>query len=337
MAGVTLSYDAQASGDGLGAQAQRLMGIFGAARRFGVNYVHHPIISIEANPGDPIQEASARERYLNEVNAYFALPSDSPAMPSLCLSFADLTPMKARFIRILHVVTRSFGVDVGIRIRKPFPWCDVNPSSYRDAADLIGPRFEQVMRTEPRRVDVHIRRALAPAVGRDGRPYDRYVSTDWYRAVLLAVISQAQELGVTTSIRVHTDNPRARWQIPSEVTPETRAMWEHHGLVGADGFLVDSQEDLEKSLEGVGPLEVVQEWSGLEVIESMVSADILITYASSLSYVAGLLRRDAPTISPIFFHQCPDDWLSLGHEVGREGKVEIGEWIWTGKVRKTKT
>ena len=316
--GVFLSYAAHTSGDGLGAQAQRIMGIFGAAESLGFGYVHREIESIERNPGDPQTSASDRERYLRRANQIFQLPSGHPSRFVLKLGVKSLTEAKIRWLKILSSILKRCRLALLVEVTLPLPWSDLNPNCYAHAAAIMAPRISSSDKPSSFRVDVHIRRALAPVLGGNGLPYDRFVPTTWYEEVVRLVVETLTARDVKPHIRIHTDLPTKPWRVPSDTSVGTRQMWEFHGLINKQGYLIDLHEDLAQVFSIYAPVEVAQEWDPLDALQSMVEANLLITYASSLSYVAGLLRGNRPTVSPKFFHNCPSNWLVPPREMSPE-------------------
>jgi hypothetical protein len=290
------------------------MGIFSAARELDFGYVHNSIQSIEINPGDPHATTNDRDSYLSRVNQFFRLPGEALNKPYRSWIFRSLSNRKVFWLRLVNKIARRLSLKLLIELPSSLPWSDANPDSYRLASEVIAPRVNAHRKSAVIRIDLHIRRAVAPKVGRDGKPYDRYVPTEWYQEVLNLVVPFLQERGLKCEIRIHKDIPEGRWKVPEDTSPGTLAMWTHHNFIDADGYLIDMSEDLRSKFTQYGPVELAQGWDPLEAIESMAQADVLILCASSLSYVAGLLRGDNSTISPYFFHSAPSSWSQLSSD-----------------------
>lgn len=322
-AGVFLTYAAAQSGDGLGAQAQRLMGLFGASRHLGLGYVHTPIAYIEMNPGDPHTSYRDRESYLYRVNELFALPSDIPARPQRTIQVNSLTTARVRYLQLRHRIARSIGQQVLVEMPFSLPWSDQFPNAYSHAARIIRNRIDVERNHDVFRIDVHIRRAVAPKLGGDGKPYDRYVPTAWYQEVLRQMIVSLETQSIPFVLRIHTDIPNGRWKVPDDTTPGTLEMWRRHNFVDDQGFLVDMSENLQREFENFGPLEIATGWDPIDAIKSMTTANALIMCASSLSYVAGLLRGEQLTIAPSFFHTPLNSWLLVPNAKGKELRYRI--------------
>lgn len=319
--GVYLTYAAADSGDGLGAQAQRLMGIYSAARELGMGYVHTPIKSIEVNPGDPHGSRADRLDYLLRVNSTFLLPSDTTTRPRSILRLASLSRRNVTSLQVIHRVARACGKAILVELPSSLPWSDWHPDSYERAAKIIRSRIPFREEENLFRVDVHIRRAVAPKLSRDGSPYDRYVPNAWYAAVLNEISQYLNSMTIPFIIRIHTDLPKERWKVPVDTTAGTLGMWKHHRLLDDEGFLVSQSEDLYSEFHEYGFVEIARDWDPLDALSSMTTANLLVLCASSFSYVAALLRTGAGSISPKFFHNPQTRWR-LVPEIPAPGDLE---------------
>lgn len=321
--GVFLTYAAHRSGDGFGAQAQRLMGIFSASRKLGFGYIHSEIQQIERNPGDPHATPIERAAYLHAVNALFELPSATLIKPARRWALGNLCNRNIFLLRQIHRVTKVLGIPVVFELPYSLPWSDAHPNSYRVAANEVRPRIQECDEGGTVRIDVHIRRALAPEFGNSGQAYDRYVSTDWYQEVIGVVVNFLQEMQRPYEILIHTDIPRTRWKVPEDTSPGTLAMWKHHDLFDKEGYLVNEGEDLQEAFSGFGTVEIAREWDPIDAMKSMVNADVLLICASSLSYVAGLLRDENLTVAPQFFHTSPTSWQTISSEMSDHERASL--------------
>jgi hypothetical protein len=321
--GVFLTYAAKGSGDGLGAQAQRLLGIYSASRELNFGYLHTPILSIEVNPGDPHTTQGERIDYLRRVNDFFCLPSDTAHRPNRTFRLRSLSPRNLKLLKIVHRLANAFGLSVFVELPSSLPWSDKHPDTYNWGSSIVKSRMPARNQDEKFRIDLHIRRAVAPELGRDGKPYDRYVPTSWYEDILKVIVEFLKSKDVPYMIRIHTDIPKSRWKVPEDTTSGTLEMWRHHNFVDEDGFLYDMGEDLDEAFAGYGEIEVARDWDPLDALKSMSTTDILVMCASSLSYVAGLTRGRSWTISPPFFHSPLSDWSEISRTSSDLAQAEL--------------
>lgn len=299
------------------------MGIYSAACTLDFGYIHRKIKHIEQNPGDPNTTEEQRIDYLHRVNDLFELPGTTALTPTFSIRLSKFSPKTVRRLRVLDRIARRLGFAIQVVLPYSLPWSDLFPNSYDNAAKIIRPRIPATEVGREVRVDMHIRRALAPELGRNGTTYDRYVSTDWYRQVAIQIMNVMSECNLRPRFVIHTDIPRARWKVPLDTTEGTLSMWNHHRLVDAEGFLFEVSENLEEQFGFLDKFEIAREWDALDVIHSMATATILVTYASSLSYVAGLLRGKNLTVSPEFFHKTPSSWCTLSAILNSEEREKL--------------
>lgn len=295
----------------MGAQVQRLMGIFGLARELGVGYVHSPIRRIELNPGDPFSSPLERQDFLARVNSFFKLPSDSRPHLTVPRSFSGMTTKQSRKWLMVHKVACTAHTSFIAYFNSSLPWSNRCPEAYEHAAEIIRTRVPARQDTGSLRVDVHIRRALAPRWSPNGSPYERHVPTHWYLTVLDSISRVLGRLDTDPVFRIHTDMPGRPWKIPEDTSPGTMELWRSQDLVDANGYLQQPSEDLGRVFRRLGKIEVAAGWDPLDAIQSMVTADVLVTCASSLSFVAGLLRGPKVTIATPFWHTLPTSWIAI--------------------------
>lgn len=321
--GAYLTYNPNKSADGFGAQMQRILGIFGLSRALGIGYAHTGLARIETNPGDPNTSDEDRQSLLSRVNDLVSLPSDLSTRAWKLPGIERVGWHQATRILDAHKVARRLRQRIVIPLATPYPWADRHPDIYSAAAELVSARIQTRMPKGRLRVDVHIRRALAPSAS-NLTLSQRFVPTEWYQRVLGAVVEGFESEGAQFEVRIHTDIPNGHWQGASGLSSGTRAVLESDGLFNADGLLIQHWQDLEPYFGSLANVQVCREWDPIEVLSSMASADLLVTCASSLSFVAGLLRNGRPVISPEFWHTGPSSWLVLPRKLGsREcAKVE---------------
>jgi len=324
--GAFLTYDANRCQDGLGAQLQRILGIYGIAQALGVGYSHTGFTNIEANPGDPNTSESERLSLLHRANALADLPSQLSSRAWKLPGIQRLEWSRAARIIDAHKIARRLRQRVVFPLATPYPWADRHPEIYVEGARKIASRIDSGDCAAEFRIDVHIRRALAPSIA--GTAFSqRFVSTEWYEKVLATLVAQLEGDARSLEIRIHTDIPKGQWDATGGLSPATRALLEADGLIESDGFLREHWQDLDDLLKLSPGVRVCREWDPIEAISSMVTSDILVTCASSFSFVAGLLRGESPVISPRFWHNAPPSWLILPRDLDDWDLEQVGELV----------
>lgn len=72
---IILEYYDQKKTDGVGAQLQRIMGIYGLAIRYGFSFKKSSISNVAIHPLDPYQTNAEMSEFLNKLNTKYELPS----------------------------------------------------------------------------------------------------------------------------------------------------------------------------------------------------------------------------------------------------------------------
>lgn len=324
--GAFLTYDARRCQDGLGAQLQRILGIYGIAQALGVGYFHTGFTNIEANPGDPNTSEPERLLLLHRANALADLPSDLSSRAWYLPGIQRMDWSRAARIIDAHKIARRLRQRVVFPLATPYPWADRHPEIYLEGARQIASRIDSGDCATEFRIDVHIRRALAPSI--PGTVLSqRFVPTEWYEKVLAELVVQLEGDARSLEIRVHTDIPEGQWDATAGLSPATRTLLEADGLMDNDGYLRKHWQDLDDLLEVLPGVRICREWDPIEAMSSMVTSDILVTCPSSFSFVAGLLRGENPVISPRFWHNAPPSWLVLPRDLDSWDLEQVGELI----------
>lgn len=324
--GLFLTYDAKRCQDGLGAQLQRIMGIYGLAQTIGVGYSHTGLTSIEPNPGDPNTSESERHSLLDRANALADLPSELSSRAWKLPRLQQVDWPRADRIIDAHKVAQRLRQRVILPLATPYPLADRSPKIYQVGAHHIAGRIDSGIRGTPFRIDVHIRRALAPSQPSKTLS-QRFVPTEWYEKVIATLVAQLEGGARSFEIRIHTDIPEGHWDARAMLSPSTRALLEADGLLSSDGVLRHHWQGLDHLLEVVPGVRICREWDPIEAISSMVTSDILVTCASSFSFVAGLLRGEGPVVAPPFWHSAPPSWLVLPRDLNVSDLERVGELI----------
>ena len=326
--GVWLTYDARGQQDGLGAQAQRILGIYGVAKALGLNYWHSGIEYLEPNPGDPFETRVERQRYLERANARIALPSTENRPGIRLPAVGHLTWHQARRLISLHRVARKVGQRLLIPVLLPYPWCDRNPECYDRAVQEMPITTQEPDKGQGRRrIDVHVRRALAPS---DPTLIlsQRHISMTWTEKVVLALLEEFKQQGHQVDVRIHTDEPSGKWLVPvDDMSLGTRETLVHDNMIDEQGLLRRPSSTLTTEVAHWPDTEICREWDALAIWDSMITADVLVTCASSLSFVAGLMRGTRPVIAPVFWHPGPPRWLSLDSNTENWSSATVRRWL----------
>ena len=310
------------------------MGTFSVAKAKGWGYHHTAIQSIGANPLDSPHTGDQREPFLQRLNDLIRLPSDDPFPETISLRWRRLTRIRMAALRVASPFLRIARKSVLIRLQLPYPAIDRWPSAYQMASPIIRDRLQ--LETPDARtfvVDIHVRRAIVPPASTSGVQYERFVPLSFYEAVLEAVAEGASSAGLKLLVNVHTDAPdsAANWVPPDNTPRASIEHWKQLGQVNDDGSIVLQTVSIEGIAKRFNNVRIHRSIDPIAVWNLMVSADLLVTSASSLSYVGGLLRGNAFVVSPRFWHSAPDSWLVLDKWFAQKkagaARMEIAKYV----------
>lgn len=306
--GVYLTYDATRHRDGLGAQTQRLMGVYAAAKKLNLGYHHTHILTIEPNPGETTEIVQDLVLFARQS---FDMSEEDSIDFDWRISIKSLDKKSQAVLYFLNTFAMWLRLRISCLITYPYAVTDVYPDLYELPAKQIRKRFQNSNSDGVFRIDLHIRRSVVPRVDSSGAPYFRFLETKWYVQVLSSITSFMDQKRKPYLIRIHTDEISELWNVPPDLSVETRELWRDLGVIGEDGCLVPSVEPIEKVFSHFSNVEMARGWHPIQAMNSMISANLLVTYPSSFSYVAGLIRSRNPVISPKFWHKSPSWWLTL--------------------------
>jgi hypothetical protein len=331
--GVYLTYDSNKHQDGLGAQAQRILGIFAASKKLKLNYIHSDISSLDINPGETLEEI---RRLIPEANSSLHIGLSDKLVFDLKISLKSLNRRQQNFLKILNAVARKLKIKVLCQVTYPYSVTDLYPDLYELSANEIRWKFSPMNKSGEFRIDLHIRRSVVPKVDSFGMPYFRFLDSEWYLKVLGVITKFLDERKMKYLIRLHTDEISNNWKVPSKLSSATRELWSGLGLLDDQNFIRPSSESLGRTFSQFDNLEIASGWEPMKALNSMISSNLLITYPSSFSYVGGLIRSKDPVISPKFWHSSPSWWLTLPTTLPQEFEsvilsyLSMQEDVWTG-------
>lgn len=322
--GVYLTYDAERHQDGLGAQTQRLMGVYAASKRLKIGYYHSDILSLDPNPGET---RNVVRELISFANRVFDMGERDLDNFDWHIAIKSLDKKSRLFIYCLNTIALWLGLRVSCKVAYPYAITDVSPDLYELPARQIRKNFQNLNINGVFRIDMHIRRSVVPKVDGTGIRYFRFLEDDWYVRVLRSIVGFLDARSREYLIRIHTDEISKPWTLPSDLSTGTRELWTKLGVVNEQGLLQPSIEPVDKAFSHFQNVEVARGWNPARALDSMVSANILVTYPSSFSYVAGLIRSRDPVISPKFWHNSPTWWLTLPQEFHQDSETAIHSYL----------
>lgn len=309
--GISLSYGAQAGGDGSGAQLQAIAAVYGLSRKFGFGFLNQPIQQIALSPGDGMESNKQRSAESKKLSQLFCLDS-SPALPTQPARLFRAKTLTPGILLILMLASRLFQLcrtNAVCLISNPHQVSDAMPEIYDYASEIWSRTFQRETppSTEGLSMAVHFRRETLPQYLPSGDKNPRFLVSSWYEFVVSSCKDVFSETGHRFSYRIHTD---FREDLNREVTgsfhPEGVSYMRSAGALKPDGKSYRDPEDVEFVMtareEGIPVLTNIPPSM---VFQDLADADIFVGSKSSMSFVAGLIRWGKPTVMPEFWHNCP--------------------------------
>jgi hypothetical protein len=331
--GILLTYRPPIPGDGSGAQAQRILSIYSAAKANRIGYRHTPILDLGANAGDSFSSTSERKEFLTLLNALILLPSDTNFERVFVVQIHKIPFYLYSKLRYFNKALKYFRCSLIIQIQQVYNYIDSNPGNYENVMHFVRPRFTlSESPEETLTIDCHIRRSTNPQFSRDGSINPRYTPTSWFRNIVKEV-RMALPSEIKLSIRIHTDGipTQELWTPPREIADGTIEYWQSLGVLNISGDLILTSEDFPSQFQEFGNVEVIQDIDPIKAWEMMASSDVLLMGKSSMSYIAGLIRGWRPVIYAKFWHAGLTSWLEVEQELELSSttKEELKEIVQT--------
>jgi Uncharacterised nucleotidyltransferase len=311
---VAVTYDQNAS-DGVGAQLQRIYGLYALSRALDIKYVHTPLGEVSYQGLKPLLARRTDPNFAARYNAFFSLPSDAFDLDG-CERILFRSPDRERVER-WRQYSAATGRPVLLQAHEPYHYTDRHPEAYL-ALRAVSP-YREFRPTGPIRICIHVRRGDA-VMARD----PRLLSNAYFLRVCGTVAQALEQQRASFVMRLHTEMP----QRPYTVDPGLAGMFVHLQQPSTLDPVAYALEEF----DALPNLEKVLNVEPREALDDFATADVLILSLSCLGYVAGLLNPHGLVIAgpnlppPQNFHTALPDWL-VADERGKVDAVQVGSRI----------
>jgi hypothetical protein len=298
-------YDAQGKFDGLGAQIQRIIGIAGLARYFGLRLKASKIEEVAIHPLDGISYERDYRNYLKQINEIFRIGDDIVVTSPLVINVINL-----RFSTLsLALLSLLKSRNVEVRVTHPYPLLDACPKIYKlGITESMFEKLEKVSNGPAKDLVLHHRQTAGNQVIQPGQNISREIPLKRY----LKVLGQIEQLSKQTSqsFSVLTDAPNH----DCIFTPpkEQSKLWDF--VAGFDGTHVHMRGHSLGSFFAANELNpaIISGGNPLEALSIMVKAKTLILSRSSFGYVAAILSKSSNIFIPQdFWHPPLPKWRTF--------------------------
>ena len=297
---VAVTYD-QNQADGVGAQLQRIYGLYALSRALDIKYVHTPLGRVDYQGLMPLLAGRTDPDFATRYNAFFSLPSDDFDVDG-CERLLVPYPNE-KLVEHYRQHAAATGRPVLLRAHEPYGYTDRHPEAYR-ALHAVSP-YRDFRPEGPIRICIHVRRGDA-VMARD----PRLLSNAYFLRVCGTVVNALQQQRASFAVRLHTEMPPRPYTL-------------HPGLSGLYCRL-DQPSTLDPAAHALGDfealpnLEIVLNVEPREALDDFATADVLILSLSCFGYLGGLLNPHGLVIAapnlpwPQNFHTALPDWLVAG-------------------------
>lgn len=291
--------------DGIGAQLQRIIGIYSLSIKYGIPYMHSGIKNLLITALDPYQTQDELNIFVKRINDFFWLPSsDFGTQRDSRVKLTSPTQLNLNFIRLQNRL--RFGKFSTFVISNPFLLLNRDPDTYL----LAVPYLPKVKKAEKdyKNIVVHYRRGSSSFDILPGESTPRAIFNDWYLKVLNKYVSQLKVDNVRFHIDVFTDMPKQ--DVDFHPLAFQRDFWKQLPRFENDIIKIHGEDLNQTTFRDFGDLLTVH-YGGdpIDGLMHMAQADILIMSRSSFSFVGALLNRKGRiVVPPDFWHKNLSTW-----------------------------
>lgn len=328
-----LTYDNEAMTDGVGAQLQRIVSVFGISKMANFGYLHSGLKDIDPQVFSPktFQERGAEigqwnQLFRNDLSVFSKLPTDRLISPNR---------ISLPILRIICFLTRFSRFRTICKLANPRLISDKFPECLLNTPDMLSPTVTKIIAegygTEFT-ITVHIRQGELVL----SQFKDRLLPLSHYERILEQLVPLLNRTNTKYRILIPRENgqedripitdPKVTRSI--ELNPENKSL-----NFTQDGYVTLTHE---KPSIDLTPILFQATWlpeatTYLDFCK-MIQADLLITSKSSLSFVAGLFNGESIKIYTPFWHTAPISWTDA-NQLDETSYLMIFERILGSRMR----
>ena len=290
---LAVTYDQHGASDGVGAQLQRIYGLYALARTLNIKYVHTPLEEVRYQGFLSLLSQTPDPGFVERYNAFFTLPSDD-------FDLAGCERIKIHNLN-LDTVERyraqaaATGRSILLETLLPFAYTDEFPAAYRTLHE-VSP-YREHRPSGPVSVCIHLRRG-------DNLPDSRrrWLPNDYYLRVCEQMLAVLQRHGAPFTVRLHSELPTRRYVL----YPGSPGLY----FELEQPITIDPVDYALEDFDMLPNLEMVFNAEPLDALRDFATADVLILSASSFGYLGGMLNLHGVTVFAPFTWNAPlPGWL----------------------------
>ncbi len=200
---IYITYDNLKKQDGIGAQLQRIFGLYSIAKKFHLGYLHTPILNTLEELAHNVTSEKELKELLEDVNSKYNFPSDVDIEFDEEIYVHNVTIKIIAMTYIKNLLRRK---RVLLKVCLPFGIMDKHPDWYEYSGEYLRPKFLKNKTNSEKIFVVHVRYGYKPIIGKNETSAPRFLPLSYYAAAVKNIL-ETEKLNSTTKIVVHTDIP----------------------------------------------------------------------------------------------------------------------------------
>ena len=295
---LVLTYDNSAMTDGVGAQLQRIYGIYAISRLLGATYLHSPLCRVGYQGLAALERNLADPGFHHAFNELFRIESD--ILPSSELYEIDLRDISINTVdQLVDMYDRheTDGRPVLVRLMLPYGIADRFPDCY-EVCKGVSPFAPIPREGRALRIAVHVRRGEQIVLNSE-----RMLPNSYFIQVALNVAHILRGLKLDFQIELYTEVPGKEFVVQPD----------DHGILNRISAPFELHPDMSRIDEFSVLPNLVHRTNGrvIDCIRGLATADVLVMSRSSFSYLGGILNTEGVVLYHPFWHRAPSSWFTV--------------------------
>ena len=287
---IALTYANDIMMDGLGAQLQRIYGIYALSRFYNIPYLHTPLKRVEYQGLLALENNHNSEDIQDVYNQIFTIPSDIK-LPKNTITHYLESPKPEDIEKLIKESKKSKSFHL-VKILIPQTIIDGDSEIYRPLK-TVSPFLNS--RSDKFRLAIHVRRGELFAVASN-----RMLPNSYYVSSTMKVVELLQKLDIPFVCELYTEVPTKTFVVTSQ----------HPGVNGRveEPITISAEMSHLEDFDVIPNLKKCVNLDPIETLNGMTTADTLIMSHSSFSYLSALFSNGIIIYHP-FWHSPLKEWL----------------------------
>lgn len=310
---LVLTYDNSALTDGVGAQLQRIYGIYAISRLLGATYLHSPLSRVDYQGLAALERNLADPDFHHAFNELFRIESDIlPSSEFYEVNLREISIDTVNQLLAMYDSHQTGGRPALVRLMLPYGIADRFPDCY-EVCKRVSPFAPIPREGRALRIAVHVRRGEQVVLNSE-----RMLPNSYFIQVALNVAHTLRALKLDFQIELYTEVPGQEFVVQPE----------DHGILNRISAPFELHPDMSRIDEFSVLPNLVHRINGrvIDCIRGLATADVLVMSRSSFSYLGGILNREGVVLYHPFWHQAPSSWFTVDPD-GRFAQQEFSRAV----------